>query len=71
MQHDPNEPDDSRKLRDRIFQQRLWIEQLNSSAADRETVRRALVDLQALVTRASAQMPSRKKQRLVAETPVP
>jgi hypothetical protein len=38
-------PTDNQKLRDRIFQQRLWIEHLKGSAADRETVRRAIVDL--------------------------
>ena len=57
----PVGPTDNQKLRDRIFQQRLWIEHLKSSAADRETVRRAIVDLQAVVSRASEDMPSRRK----------
>ena len=56
-------PNDSLKLRDRIFQQRMWIEQLKSTAADRETVRRAIVDLQALVARASSEERHSSKKR--------
>jgi hypothetical protein len=56
-------PNDSLKLRDRIFQQRMWIEQLKSTAADRETVRRAIVDLQSLVTRASSEEMRVRKKR--------
>ena len=43
--------------------ERLWIEQLKSSAADRETVRKAIVELQALVIKAGEEMPLRKKGR--------
>ena len=57
------EPSDRQKLRDRIFQQRLWIEQLKSSAADRDTVRRAIDDLQALVIRGTEEMPAPKKRK--------
>ena len=56
-------PSDRQKLRDRIFQQRLWIEQLNSTAADKETVQRAIVELQALVIRADDKMLSPGKQK--------
>ena len=56
-------PNDNLKLRDRIFQQRMWIEQLKSTAADRETVRRAIVDLQSLVTRASSEEMRVRKKR--------
>ena len=57
------ESSDQQKLRDRIFQQRLWIEQLKSSAADRDTVQRAIDELQALVIRATEEMPSPKKRK--------
>ena len=50
------------KLRDRIFQQRLWIEQIKSTGADRETMRKAIVELHALVAKASAEMQAPKKR---------
>ena len=57
------EPADSKKIRDHIFQQRLWIEQLKRTAADRETLRKAIIDLQALVIKASEAIPLRKHRR--------
>jgi hypothetical protein len=56
-------PSDSQKLRDHIFQQRLWIEQLKRTTADRETLRRAIIDLQALVTKVSEAIPPRNRRR--------
>jgi hypothetical protein len=41
----PTGPSDRDKLRDRIFQQRLWIEELRRTA-DKNTVGRAIADLE-------------------------
>ena len=44
----PSGPSDRDKLRDRIFQQRLWIEELRRTA-DKKVVGRAIADLEHMI----------------------
>jgi len=47
-QEHPTVPSDRDKLRDRIFQQRLWIEQLRGTG-NSEALRNAVTDLQRMI----------------------
>jgi hypothetical protein len=55
----PSGPSHRDKLRDGIFRQRLWIEELRKSA-DRNVLRRALTDLQRMTKEVEEQTPKRR-----------
>ena len=62
-QDKPAGPTDHDKLRDRIFQQRLWIEQLRRTA-DRDAMSRAITDLQRMTRAVGSAEEARSKRRL-------
>ena len=59
----PTGPSQRDKLRDRIFQQRLWIEELRRTA-DREALRSAITDLQRMTREVGRAEESNAKRRL-------
>ena len=61
-QDKPAGPTDHDKLRDRIFQQQLWIE--HSRTGDRDAMGRAITDLQRMTRAVGSAEASRPKQRL-------
>ena len=59
----PSGPSDRDKLRDRIFQQRLWIEELRRTA-DKKVVGRAIADLEYMTAQVQKIEERRSKRSL-------